>query len=232
MELKLIAKLLCLSGMTYLLLGASCSSGIYNPAMNVPVNPVQAGDLDINGGKGYLPESSPAHKKDKRLSLAGSGQLTMGLSNSFNLSLKGWHELEQRDTSRFGGILSAHFIRQSEINTTRIYMLHIGVSLLNSENDGTNMHASGIGASVIKHKKYNENFATYTGLSIAYGEQSDLGSDNGAGVGLHFGLAYNIYDNFRINAEITPILQHNWSENSFNFVLSPHISLGYTFNAD
>lgn len=69
----------------------------------------------------------------------------------------------------------------------------------------------------------------YEYLSKITNDENELKFPFGYGIQGNVGLTYQLSENIRCNLEVNPLYQINTFDDKQNFVISPNISLGYTF---
>ena len=112
-----------------MLLVASCSSQVYSPSLNLTTNALKEKQLDLHGGVEMLPETIPAEIESKT-TLGVNGQISYGFSNQFNLTAKGWTNIDGiSDELRHGYSLKAQFIKNTSKQGKIIILPSIGMAL-------------------------------------------------------------------------------------------------------
>jgi hypothetical protein len=222
----------------------SCSNSlVYSPALNLPVKPIAKENIDFSGGVELLPETRPGEEvsdnfeipnepdpDDERYGNNTFGynfQLGYGFSDNFNLYIRGWGDLEYTgEYFRSGYALSSTLTLTDISGSTRLMIIpRIGLAI-----DGNYIGGYGLGMSSAIHHRFTDNFAFYSGLGFVWGF-SEMGTiqdgENGIGIIGNVGTAYEIFDSFRINLELSPIYQINLYDDKQQFVISGQFTIGY-----
>jgi len=222
----------------------SCSNSlIYSPALNLPVRPIAKDNIDISGGVELLSETRPGEEISNNFeipNLVGTDeelygnstfgynfQLGYGFSDKFNLYIRGWGDLENTgEYFRTGYALSSTLTLSELSESSRLMLIpRVGLAL-----DGNYIGGYGLGLSSAIHHRFTDNFAFYSGLGFVWGF-SEIGTiqdgENGIGIIGNVGTSYEIFDNFRVNLELTPIYQINLYDDNQKFVMSGQFAIGY-----
>ncbi len=161
----------------------------------------------------------------------------MGFSERFNMSLKGWYDLEGRaDTLRSGYSLAAHFIKRKTPASRVIIVPKIGITLRANVINGY-----GATTAVVYHRTVGNKVGWYGGLELGWGthdffkewhhdRQKDI-MPMGFAALAHLGIAGELFGGLRVNAEITPVYQFNYFDDNQQFMVSPQIGIGYVLNS-
>lgn len=223
-----------------LLLLASCliscsKSLVYSPSINLTTKPLKEKEIDVQGGLELLPEARPEALGGSPTTLGLTGQFSYGFTDKFNLSVKAWLDVEEREAfTRLGYSLAAQFIKPMGEGNSLIFLPRIGIAL-----NGSNVNAYGIGASAVYQAELNENLSWYGGLGWLWGfrKLEQMTNDNNEeklpmGIGLmgNLGLSWQLFDAFRLNCELNPIYQVNAFDENTQFLVAPSIGVGYTLN--
>lgn len=220
--------------MMFFLCGCATSL-VYSPSTNLTTSPLKKGAVDLNAGGEFMPESRPEQLSGAPVTFGLQGQINYGFSEQFNMSVKGWVAAEDRSSQvRSGYALSTQFIKPLDLDKSIIILPRIGMALY-----GNRISGYGVAASGIYQKKIKDKLAWHTGLGLAWGFK-DLTKENNAkgdqklpmGLGFlgHFGLGYQLSENFRLQAEINPVYQINTFNEEQQILASPSIGIGYTFS--
>ncbi len=225
---------------TLLLLAAltSCSpSLIYSPSINLTNESLKSGEIDLSGGVELLPETRPDAIRGNQTTLGVSGQLAYGFSDKFNLTVKGWGDIEGRGhDSRMGFSLNGQFIKVFDPASRLIVLPRFGIAL-----DGANIGGYGIGSSVIYQHTINQRFSWYGGTGLVWGfrqlnravnRESELKMPMGFGIIANLGLGWQVTDRIHVNGEINPVYQINTFDDNSQFLVAPSVGVGYTINKD
>ncbi len=206
---KLIAFSLCFSiGLS------SCSRQIYNPALNLPAQPLKQGEVNISLNQGYMPEATPAGRQI--LSPAGAASVRAGLTGNLMLQAEGWVDLSpDRFWERGGYAFSAlyTFGKGEGLFTYGImpkYGFGLQSSYFNENTTEVNGHAMAL--SVIAYlNKENLGVKPYFGITPIYGFRSwdNPGADNGYALAFQAGLNYEFNAWLNLNAELPLVYQYN-----------------------
>jgi len=196
-------------------------------------SPLNDGDVDLQGGIEMLPESRPEKLGGSNNTLGLNGQLSYGFSNNFNLTMKGWVDIQGREIyHRHGYSIGAQFVKKIDDKSRRIVLPRFGIAF----NDG-NVAGYGIGGSIIYQSTINDNLSWYGGAGFAWGFrylEKDLNFNDeeklpmGFGVLGNLGLGWNLSHSLRLNFELSPIYQLNSFDDNSQFLLAPSVGMGYT----
>lgn len=214
----------------------SCSTSlVYSPSINLANQPLKEKEIDLHAGVELLPETRPEELKGNQTTLGASAQLSYGFTDKFNLTAKGWADIEYRENRfRSGYSISGQFINSISENSRVIILPRIGFAL-----NEDNIEGYALGTSIIYQKSINKNFSLYGGAGVLWGfrhlekETNFEGEEKmpmGFGIVGNFGLGWQLSNNFRLNCELIPIYQINTFENSSQMIVSPTIGIGYTIN--
>ena len=216
---------------------ASCSrSLIYSPSINPPNQALKEKEIDIQAGAGLLPETRPEEIHGDYTSTLGVGaQIGYGFSNKFNMSLKGWGDLEGRSNKfRSGYSLNARFYNDIDPNQRIIFIPKAGIALGGNEISGYALQASGVYQAGI-----NNSTGWYGGVGFIWGfrdldkelnYKDEMKMPMGFGISGNFGIGWEFTSNLRINCELNPIYQINTFDENSHFILSPTLGVAYTIN--
>jgi len=233
-------KILLISTLTLLL--TSCSQSVlYNPAISLPVKPLEERELYIQGSLGLLPETRPELLDGPSYTYAGSFQLGYGFSDKFSMSLSGWQDYKWREIAnlttyrlRYGYSITGMINKQINEKASLLFIPRAGIAL----NDRT-ISGYGLGFSVGVHHKIHEKIGVYGAAGFAYGFENTKKKENTenelkrpAGLGFIFNLGASglIYKNFGWNFELSPIYTMNFFDNKQHFVVSPQVGISYLIN--
>jgi len=221
------------------ILTTSCSQSlIYNTGLNLPTKVVQKRDFDLQGNIGLFPEARPeAYANKKNTTLGSALQIQYGFSDNFNMALKGWADIQQREShTRTGAEINAQIMRPLNTKTHLIIIPHIGYAFGNL-NSGY-----GLGTTLAFHTQVSDQFTYYTAAGFTWGraDQSkpvknafdEIRSPSGVAIHGNLGISYELTPNLRINAEINPIQQINTFDRTQQLFIAPQIGLGYTFRKE
>ncbi len=213
----------------------NCSSSlVYSPSLNLPQQPLAEKEVDLNAGVEMLPETRPDFTSSKDKSTFGlNGHIGYGFTNKFNMYAKGWITKNDNNSYRSGFSMNGTFNFKIDDNSRYMLLPRIGILL-------DNQNISGYGASclLIYQSKIIENLSFNSGGGVIWGYKNLFETTNSIGerkISMGFaiqgnaGVIYQISENIRCNLEINPLYQINTFDNKQNFVISPNISLGYTF---
>jgi hypothetical protein len=226
------------------LLIASCSQSVlYNPAISLPVKPLNERELQVQGSLGFLPETRPELLTGNPFTYAGCFQVGYGFSNKFAMNLSGWQDFEYREFSspdvyrlRYGFSISGLMSKPVSEKQSLIYIPRVGVAFNNRMISGY-----GLGFSTGLHHKVNDKLGIYGAAGVVYGfeqmgkienDEKELKSPSGLGIILNLGLSGVIYKNFSINFELSPIYSMNFFDNKRHFVASPQLGIAYLINTN
>ncbi|MGB0849688.1 MAG: hypothetical protein ACPGTP_00450, partial [Bacteroidia bacterium] len=199
----------------------SCSKSlVYSPSLNLTTTPINKSDIDIQGSLEMLPETRPEELGGTPTTFGFNGQISYGFSDRFNLTAKGWSDLQNRENqNRTGFALNGQFLKDLSANNKLIVMPRIGIAL-----SGNEVAGYGLGSSLIYQNIVNDKFSWYGGAGAVWGFrylEKDLNHKNesklpmGIGAIGNLGLSWQCSYDFRINMEINPTYQINtFDENS------------------
>lgn len=215
---------------------SSCSSSlVYSPSINLPNQPLKEKEIDLIGGFELLPETRQKAIQGNPTTMGLNGQVSYGFSDKFNMSLKGWLDIENRlNSTRSGFALNGQFINQISSDSRTILLPRIGIAL-----GGNTISGYGFGASFIYQKNFIQNFSWYGGIGFLWGfknlekEVNSLNERNlpmGIGIIGNLGLSWQFYNKLRLNLELSPVYQVNIFDKNSQLLLSPSISIGYTID--
>ncbi|MCB9352968.1 MAG: hypothetical protein R2791_04845 [Saprospiraceae bacterium] len=227
MRITFVLTILCM------LLGCS-KSLVYSPSVHLSNRPLKEKEIDLQGGVELLPEARPETLGGNPTTLGMHGQIGYGFGNRFNMSVKGWVDMEGRENlTRTGYSLAGQFLLPVDSSSRWIVLPRIGMALNGSEVSGY-----GIGTSLLYQQSINRNISWYGGLGLAWGfrylDRKDLNTENeeklpmGLGLIGNAGLSWEFIDRLRLNVELSPIYQLNTFDENSQFLLSPAMGIGYT----
>ncbi len=216
-----------------LILAGCANSLVYSPALNLSHKPIAEKEVDIQAGVEMMPETRPSGLKGRNSTVGINGKITYGFSNSFNLALSAWGDIEGRDSFiRTGYSLNAQFIDSLNPSSRIIIIPRIG--LLFTENQ---ISAYGLTTSIVYQKELNRRVGYYLGGGIIWGYKSFYLSKNknneerlpmGFGLLANLGFVWQMSDAMRLNAEINPVYQINTFDKNQQLIISPQIGIAYT----
>lgn len=215
-------------------LSSNCTrSLVYSPSIHLTNQALQQKAIDLQGGIELLPETRPEILQGGPSTLGVSGQLAYGFSDKFNLSVKGWADIEGRENViRSGYSLNGQFIRAFDERNRVLVLPRVGISL-----NGSDISGYGLGTSVIYQKSIQQKWSWYGGLGLLWGFrylEKELNLEKkeklpmGLGILGNLGIGWQVTKNIRINGELSPAYQINTFDENTNFILSPSIGIGYT----
>jgi hypothetical protein len=219
-----------------LLIGCS-RSAVYSPSLQLGKAPLKAKEIDVQGSIELMPEARPQSLGGKQTTTGFVGQFGYGFSERFNMYLKGWYDLENReDRLRSGYSLAAHFIKAKTSTSRVIIAPKIGISLHVNEINGY-----GASTAVVYHCTVGDKVGWYGGLELGWGTHDFFKEWNqdrlkdvmpmGFAALAHLGIAGELFGGLRVNAEITPVYQFNYFDDNQQFMVSPQIGFGYVLNS-
>jgi|GEM_PF-1071557 len=217
-------------------LSTSCSKSlVYSPSINLANQPLREKEIDLQGGVELLPETRPEVLQGNQTTLGISGQLSYGFSDKFNLTLKGWADIEGRENLvRSGYSLNGYFLKTIGEDSRVIMLPRLGIALNANEISGY-----GLGTSVLYQKAINQNLSWYGGVGLLWGFrylEKETNSENeeklpmGLGIVGNLGLGWQLSNAIRLNFELNPVYQINTFDKNTQILLSPSIGIGYTLN--
>jgi hypothetical protein len=215
---------------------SSCSKSlVYSPSINLTNQPIKEKEIDIQGNIELLPETRPEVLRGNQTTLGLGGQLCYGFTDRFNLTIKGWADIEGRESlTRSGYSLNGQFIKSISENHRLIILPRIGIAL-----NGTDISGYGFGASMIYQNSINQKLSWYGGGGLIWGFrylEKETNSQNeeklpiGFGIVGNLGISWQLSNSIRLNCEINPIYQINTFDENAQILLSPSIGIGYTLN--
>ena len=214
----------------------SCSKSlVYSPSINLTNHPIQEKEIDLQGGVELLPEARPEELNGNQTTFGFSGQMSYGFSEKFNLTIKGWADIEGRESLiRSGYSLTGQFIKSLSERKRVILLPRIGIAL-----NGNDITGYGLGTSMIYQNSINQKLSWYGGTGLLWGFrylEKDTNNENeekipmGFGILGNLGIGWQLSNNIRLNCELSPIYQINTFDENSQFLLSPSIGIGYTIN--
>lgn len=232
-----MVKIICvIIGVTFL---AGCSQSlVYSPAVNIPNKPLREDEVDLQGGVEMLPEARAENIGGNMTTFGLSGQVGYGFTDNFNMTVRGWADIEEReDYSRSGFALNAQFVKQLNLTSSLIIVPRAGIAMYGDAVDG-----HGFGLSVFYHKELSEKLGFYGGAGGIWGfhqlmekdrnEKGVVRAQMGFGVISNIGISWQFFDNFRLNCEINPLYQINSFDQNEQFIVAPQIGVGYIFRSE
>ncbi|HMQ85166.1 MAG TPA: hypothetical protein PKA00_19810 [Saprospiraceae bacterium] len=217
-----------------LLTGCSRSL-VYSPSINLSNKPLKEKEIDFQGGVELLPETRPEELQGNQTTLGLSGQLSYGFSDKFNLTIKGWADIEGRESLiRSGYSLNGQLIKILSERDRVIIIPRTGIAL-----NGNEITGYGLGTSVIYQNTINQKLSWYGGAGLLWGFrylEKETNKDNeekipmGFGIVGNLGLGWQLSNDLRINCELNPVYQINTFDNNSQILLAPTIGIGYTIN--
>ena len=211
----------------------SCSSSmVYSPSINLPNEILKKNEFDFHGGFEAMPETRPEKLSGgDQTTLGIHGQVGYGYNDKFNMSIKGWMDLGDRENEiRYGISLNSQFVKAINDKKKIIVLPRVGASF------GGIGIGYGLSNSFIFHHAINQKVGYYAGVGGAWGYESlhNQTNDNGErkvpmGFGIlgNFGLSWEIQSGIRLNFEVSPIYQINTFDDVDQFIFSPQIGVGY-----
>lgn len=214
----------------------SCSKSlVYSPSINLSNQPIQEKEIDLQGGVELLPEARPEELNGHQTTFGLSGQLSYGFSDKFNLTIKGWVDIEERESViRSGYSLNGQFIKNLSGRKRVILLPRIGIALNENQISGY-----GLGTSMIYQKTINQKLSWYGGAGLLWGfryleKNTNYANEEklpmGFGIVGNFGIGWQLLNSIRLNCELNPIYQINTFDENSQILLSPSIGIGYTIN--
>lgn len=214
---------------------AGCSqSAVYSPSYNLSTESLKKDQIDFQGGMELMPEARAETLGGRPTTLGLNTQISYGISDEFNLSVKAWGDIEGRESVNRGGFaLSAQFIRTLSESEKLIILPRAGMAL----SDGIeSVLGYGFSSTILYQKTIHSNVSLYTGLGLIYGIH-DLGESintagirrlqSGFGLTANAGFAWQFHSNFRFNFELNPVYQINNFDENAQLLLSPSVGIAY-----
>ncbi len=230
--------ILCFS--VSILLTACSPSLMYSPALSLTGNTLKKDQVNLSGGIGLLPETRPHATPDRTAVNPGANMsVAYGFSSKFNLQLNGWIALNHNTDLFTYGRLRTGFSLQSRISIAKQQNNQIdlvpGMAILF---DGNTITGYGFEIPIVYLNRINDKIYFYTGGGFAAGtkefnREKDFFQNQkypyGMGIIGHLGLGYNIVPNLKTVLELCPIIQLNRFDGGTAYLISPTLSIGYTF---
>lgn len=213
----------------------ACSPSLtYSPSYNLSHGALEKDQVDLSGGIELLPETRPEKVNGVSTSLGYNLRVAYGFRENFNMNVKAWGDIRGPFSSSRGGYaLSAQFIKELADNKRLLFIPRAGIAT-----GGFNVDGFGIGFSTLRQHDLNERFSWYTGGGLIWGfnelesTENYLGQNEfpmGYALKANLGLAYQLGNHLRLNAELNPIFQLNPFDAVNHFIIAPSLNLGYTF---
>ena len=223
-----------LSFLILIILGTSCSKSlVYSPAVNLPQKMLKEKEIDLSGGVELMPEARAEFLGGRPTTLGLNGQIRYALSDQFNMSFKGWIDVEGRGSStRSGFSMAWQVIKPKDTKSRFIFLPQFGMVL-----NGDNISGYGVSSSIIYHEEMSDRFSFYLGGGVLWGfrffdklvnEEGETRWPMGFGLIGNTGVAFEIANGFRVNMEVAPIVQLNTFDKNYQVMLAPQIGVGYT----
>lgn len=221
-----------IASIVFLLLLASCSNSlIYSPGLSLPAKQIKEQQTDVSAGFEMLPEAN-VPKSNENFAYGANFQLTHGFSDKFNLGFRGAVDIGNTNNFRSAFLLNSNYTIANLSFADLILNNRVGISLNENSIDGY-----GISCGLIFANQIQDNIRFYSGPNLAWGfnQLGERSVDNieayphGIGILLNVGISWEFIDGLRLNAEINPTYQINLFYDETHLIISPQISLGYTF---
>ena len=203
----------------------------------MPFSPLKEREIDLQGGIELLPEARAENLGGKQTTMGINGKIGYGFSNKFNMSLKGWVDIEGRENLvRLGYSITGQFLKHLNEKSRIIVIPRIGMAL-----NGDKISGYGIATSILYQKEFNEKLGYYVGGGLIWGFKDFEKGKNldgeyrvpmGIGVVGNLGLTKILTKELRLNIELNPIYQINTFDKNQQFILSPQIGIGYTIRKE
>ncbi|MFT6883574.1 MAG: hypothetical protein ACJAVY_002380, partial [Marinoscillum sp.] len=136
-----------------------CTSIMYSPSLDIPMNPLGKNQVDLQAGVGLFPETRPHEFDDKNTTLAAFGLLSYGITNNFTLSGKAWSDIERIIAFRVGFALSGQYTVPISDQSRLILIPRLGFAT--SDIFG---YGQGVGFSTVFQQEIEQNYSYYLGL--------------------------------------------------------------------
>ena len=211
----------------------SCSKSlVYSPSVNLPHQLLKKDQLDIGGGIELLPETRPERLSGESVTFGMNGQIAYGFSDRMNLTLKGWLDLQGRESSLRSGLsLHAQFIKKKSGKRHWVLLPRAGFAMSND-----NIRGYGLSLALLHHEELNENLGYYFGTGLAWGARylsKDLNDKMesklpmGFGGMMHAGFSWAVTKKMRLNVELSPIFQIQTFDKNQLLMFSPQVGFAY-----
>jgi len=216
------------------LLLCSCSrSLVYSPAVSLPFRPLSENQINLQGSAELLPESRPSQTEDA-LTPGISGQLTYGFSDRLAIGVRAWADTRSWDSHlRTGYSLQAQYRWQRDPKRHVYFIPRVGMAL-----DGSWIQGFGLSSSLIWKHQTSGKLSYYFGFGAAFGHTAfsapdiRLTSDRspmGFAALAHLGVQWAFAEKAYLNLEANPIGLLNTYDRESWLLLSPQLTIGYTF---
>ncbi len=212
----------------------SCShSLVYSPAISLPVRPLLENQIDLQGSAELLPETRPS-REEGTAAPGVAAQLTYGFSDRLAIGVRGWADTRNWSSNlRTGYSLHAQYRWERSANRYLYLVPRVGMVL-----DGSWIQGFGLSSSLLWQHHPSKNLSYYSGFGAAFGHAAfrtpDLRlTEDGAPMGFaglaHLGAQWAFAKKAYLNLEANPIFLLNTYDQENWLLLSPQLSIGYTF---
>ncbi len=216
----------------------SCSSSlVYSPSLQLDKEQLDEGEVSVTGSVTMLPETRPTSLRDLRdleespqkTSLGFDGRIGYGFSESFNLEGRFWIDMDRLSGKRGGLALASAYYLNEDDRLSYFLKPTIGIVIDNGQYEGL-----GYELPIGLVYDITDSFYNYTSVGIAYGVRDGSVQQNGnreIGVGIlgHIGFGYEFNDLACFKAELTPIQQLNFYDDTKYFIISGTLGLSLNF---
>lgn len=212
---------------------SSCTSSLlYNPAVNLPKEPLKKGEGQAMAGIGALGETRP-HKADANIIAGQELLLRYGFSDHFTLQARYWGNFINWDWPEHSQRLRTGFAISSIILLNDPYdewkfglMPQLAFLFGGYDNDGR-----GGALSAAVWFPNTGIFYPYiaSGPAFGYATNDYDGNEYGYGWITNLGTAIRLSKYFDVNVEFTGALQYNKYDDVTNFIPAPGVSITYNF---
>lgn len=234
------ASYFCLGIASLFLLGCSHSSAIYNPAINLPSKPLEAGDISVSSNYALAPEANPNNMESGTSPMAAAS-VRVGVTNSIGLQAEGWADMgNDRVFTRGGYAFSVlyNLNPNTESEYTWAIIPKYGFTLEEAViESGLQVPGHGFSLSLATWKNTdNSTYRPYFGFSTIYGfsdwdHERRLNPDNeariqnGIALALHGGINISLLSWLNLNAELPLVYQYNNFYDLHYLIPSPTVGL-------
>ncbi|MBS1537315.1 MAG: hypothetical protein JST20_06165 [Bacteroidetes bacterium] len=205
---------------------SGCTSLVYSPSLQLPIQPLQKEQVQAGVGMVLLPETRPSPAEQKT-AFGVEGFVRYGFSDKFSMQIRYWNDVHSAgDANRAGFSFSGTHLLGDTNSKTR-FGLTIGSGMLLN-----NYTLEPLGVSVVGSvwlPEMSNNLRPYCSVGILTGfHVSSTVKEWGAGLLLQGGLAWKLIKIWTLNFEGSFIGQANFYEDISHLI--PSFSIASTIS--